>query len=215
MRTSCLLMIGWVSLCGGLMAQSIDTSDPISRKTPSCQLPRVVRAAIRSETQATGPAHEDAVLRLVELARELDADVGLTSGERRRLAGAVRRSLVRAEHRIKDESESQATDQVFAQLRALRAPRAAAPDARARGDARGRQPAANAGPAGKTSFERRTAQRGQQLVELIQATVAPDSWDVRGGPGTIVYFGPTRSLVARQTLEVHEELGPVLGGLRK
>ena len=215
MRISCLLAIAWVTGCGSLVAQTIDADEGIVRRTPSCQLPRVVRAAIRSETQAAGTAHDAAVLRLVELARELDADVALPAGERRRLAAAVRRSLVRAEHRIKGESKSQATEEVFAQLRDMRAPRAGVARNKARPGARGNLPGAGAVPAGESNFNRRTRERGQKLVELIQATVAPNSWDVRGGPGTIVYFDPTRSLVARQTLEVHEELAPVLGNLRK
>ncbi|MEX0978818.1 MAG: hypothetical protein WDZ48_08210, partial [Pirellulales bacterium] len=59
-----------------------------------------------------------------------------------------------------------------------------------------------------------TAQNAQQLIDLIQTTIAPGSWDVRGGPGTIVYFAPKMVLVASQTDEVHEQLGPFLNALR-
>jgi hypothetical protein len=56
---------------------------------------------------------------------------------------------------------------------------------------------------------------GQQLVDLIQATIAPTSWDVNGGLGTIHYWRPGRALVIRQTGAVHEETRDVLGQLRR
>ncbi len=56
---------------------------------------------------------------------------------------------------------------------------------------------------------------GQHLVDLIQKTVAPSSWDVNGGPGTIYYWRPGRALVVRQRGEVHEETGGLLDQLRR
>jgi hypothetical protein len=56
---------------------------------------------------------------------------------------------------------------------------------------------------------------GQALVELIQATIAPQSWDVNGGPGSIVYWPAWHVLVVRQTDDVHEQIGGVVHGMRK
>jgi hypothetical protein len=56
---------------------------------------------------------------------------------------------------------------------------------------------------------------GDELVELIQTTIAPTTWDVNGGVGTIRYFRNLRVLVVRQTDETHEALGGLLGGLRQ
>jgi hypothetical protein len=56
---------------------------------------------------------------------------------------------------------------------------------------------------------------GQALVELIQNTIAPDSWDVRGGAGVIVYYAPLHCLVVRATSEVHHRIGGAVGVLRK
>ena len=56
---------------------------------------------------------------------------------------------------------------------------------------------------------------GQDLIDLIQNTIAPESWDVMGGPGTIMYWEPGFALVVRQTDDVHEQIGGlrrVLGG---
>ena len=60
-----------------------------------------------------------------------------------------------------------------------------------------------------------TEANGRELVELIQHTINPDSWDVNGGPGTIFYYAPLQCLVVRASTEVHENLGGVVGALRK
>jgi hypothetical protein len=54
---------------------------------------------------------------------------------------------------------------------------------------------------------------GQQLVDLIQQTIAPASWDINGGPGSMYYWRPGRALVVRQTSEVHDQLGDLLDQL--
>jgi hypothetical protein len=41
------------------------------------------------------------------------------------------------------------------------------------------------------------------LIDLIVTSIDPESWQQRGGPGTIRYFAPTRSLVIRQSAEIH------------
>jgi len=50
------------------------------------------------------------------------------------------------------------------------------------------------------------------LIETIVTSIDPESWEHRGGPGTIRYFAPTRSLVIRQSAEIH---GIVKGSLYK
>ncbi|MFH5803484.1 hypothetical protein [Alienimonas sp. DA493] len=70
---------------------------------------------------------------------------------------------------------------------------------------RGRQTLA--GPA-----EMRNARR---LIDLIQSTVAPDAWDVNGGPSSASYFDLYQVLVIRAPQRVHGEVDGALGGLRK
>jgi len=53
------------------------------------------------------------------------------------------------------------------------------------------------------------------LIELITTTVSPDSWEDVGGPGTISAFEPTKSLVIRQTQQVHEEIAALFDQLRQ
>lgn len=52
------------------------------------------------------------------------------------------------------------------------------------------------------------------LIELIQATVRPEVWEVHGGPCTMFYFPHGQGLVVRATQEVHEDLGRLLRQLR-
>ena len=56
---------------------------------------------------------------------------------------------------------------------------------------------------------------GDELVELIETVIAPDSWDVNGGPGSIYYWKNWRVLIVRQTDEVHENLGGAIEQLRR
>lgn len=55
----------------------------------------------------------------------------------------------------------------------------------------------------------------QELLDVIQDTISPESWDIRGGPGVIRYWPPGHALIVRQTGEVHEQLGQLLGDLRQ
>jgi hypothetical protein len=49
-----------------------------------------------------------------------------------------------------------------------------------------------------------------QLIDLIQNSIEPSSWQINGGPGTISFYEPTMSLVIRQTAEMHYQLGGYL-----
>lgn len=59
------------------------------------------------------------------------------------------------------------------------------------------------------------AARAQQLIDLIQNTIEPDSWDVNGGKGKAMFYAPLNVLVIRNTGEVHEQIGGAMGQLRK
>ena len=55
----------------------------------------------------------------------------------------------------------------------------------------------------------------ETLTNLIDSTVAPDSWDDVGGHGAIQSFAGNFSLVVSQTQDVHEEIGDLLAQLRR
>lgn len=59
-------------------------------------------------------------------------------------------------------------------------------------------------------------QRGaDELINLITTTIAPETWDVHGGIGSIFYYSNLRVLVISQTQEVHEKIGGIQRGLRR
>jgi hypothetical protein len=57
--------------------------------------------------------------------------------------------------------------------------------------------------------------RGPELVNLIQSVVSPRTWDVNGGPGSIVYYGNLRVLVIRAPQHVHGDVSNTLQQMRK
>jgi hypothetical protein len=59
------------------------------------------------------------------------------------------------------------------------------------------------------------ADASQELIDVIQQTIAPQSWDVNGGEGVAIFFAPKGALVVRQTEEVHNGLFDVVNHLRR
>ena len=59
------------------------------------------------------------------------------------------------------------------------------------------------------------ADEGQNLVDLIQTTIAPETWDVNGGQGSIYYWRNQHVLVIRATDDVHGFVGDVIDQLQR
>jgi general secretion pathway protein D len=53
------------------------------------------------------------------------------------------------------------------------------------------------------------------LIDLITTTIAPTTWDVVGGPGSVAEFETNLTLVVSQTQEVHEQIADLLQQLRR
>lgn len=53
----------------------------------------------------------------------------------------------------------------------------------------------------------------RQLIDLIEATIQPESWAANGGLGTIRYWSPGYALVIRNTQAAHAEIGGLIGTL--
>jgi hypothetical protein len=54
----------------------------------------------------------------------------------------------------------------------------------------------------------------EDLIKLIEDVIAPDTWDVRGGPGSIRYYRSNPALIIRQSSEVHGQLSDGLDQVR-
>jgi hypothetical protein len=55
-----------------------------------------------------------------------------------------------------------------------------------------------------------TVQNIARIIEMIQTSVEPQSWQVNGGQGTISFNAATLSLVVRQSAEIHGMIGSSL-----
>ena len=75
----------------------------------------------------------------------------------------------------------------------------------------GCRPAAAGGAAGQNA----NADNGQQLVDLIQTTISPKSWDVNGGNCTIYYWQQQHAIVVRATGDIHGEISDTLEQLNR
>jgi general secretion pathway protein D len=53
------------------------------------------------------------------------------------------------------------------------------------------------------------------LMDLIQSTIAPDSWEQLGGPGTMQQYFANLSLVISTTSDIHDQIADLLESLRE
>jgi len=65
-------------------------------------------------------------------------------------------------------------------------------------------------PVGSPSNGPQVAQQVAQIMDSIQASIEPASWQKNGGSGTITFSAPMMALIIRQTAEVH---AMIAGGL--
>ncbi len=55
----------------------------------------------------------------------------------------------------------------------------------------------------------------QSLIDLIQTTVVPDTWEALGGPSTMAPYPQNLSLVISTTSDVHDQITDLLESLRR
>jgi len=205
-------------------------------RTPS-QWRQAIADAMRKANSAKPGERSPAVEALVALFNELGQDQQLSPAERGRLGAEIRSRLSRFANQFRYELAHPAQ-------RAAASANSAAGGAAADGldnlvdlisktigpqdwvlaqrIAQPGQQGAQAGAAANRNggafgggIEADVDANGQALVGVIQDTIAPDSWDIRGGPGSIVFYGPLRALIVRQTGEGHEAMGDLLNALHK
>ncbi|REK12953.1 MAG: hypothetical protein DWQ37_10015 [Planctomycetota bacterium] len=206
------------------------------------ELRDAVHETLRRQATTEGAAQEAALRDLTDLYAELMGPTRLNAQQQLQFRGMVRSRLLRTAKRLKrelaraeanrDESDRDESDRDDADApksvelppvwQAALAQVAGNLGGQAAGAAGGNvnpniffQGGAAAGRAAAGgTLAAQTAANAEQLIELIQTTIAPASWQVNGGQGTIMYFAPKQVLVIRQTGGVHNQLGQALGGLR-
>jgi hypothetical protein len=227
------------------VSQSVSGAPAASAESPARsakELRQAVAESLRRANSAKAADRGAAIQSLVDLFQELGRDRQLSATERQRLGAEVRSRLARFAAQFRNEltryaqrSSSEIAagasggpaveglDDLVDLIQKTISPQDWVLAQRIGGQGgAGQAGAGMAGQAGQGAgggafggIEQQTEANGQALVDLIETTIAPDTWDIRGGPGTIVYFNPLRALVVRQTGDAHDALSDVLGGLRR
>jgi hypothetical protein len=182
---------------------------------PGGQLQADVRDALKDSFRVSKENREAVVARLVDLYGQLSNSESANAADRSRMQAQVRSRLTRLSAIIRRQMEMDAS--------AVKAASPAVPDKAVPANVRppaneilAQQAVPPVRPGGIRAAARpQPPDNGQGLVDLIQRTIAPASWGVNGGSGSIVYFRPSRALVVRQRSEVHEQLQGVVRALRQ
>jgi hypothetical protein len=70
-------------------------------------------------------------------------------------------------------------------------------------------------PLGAPKEQKASKTQEDRLIQLITATISPQSWTTVGGAGCIDYFPLGLALVIRHTPDVHEQIADLLAALRR
>lgn len=180
--------------------QADSSAAPAEETLTPPQLRAVVRAALKRTAPLLKSAPEQAAVELLPLYTQVREHPEMVKEDRDRYGGVLRSRLRNIGRTIEKRLAESAGDAEAA---------ASADDP----SAAGRESASLAEQAGAPGG-RAVRDNGQELVELIQSTIAPEHWDVNGGPGSIFYYAPLRVLVVRASGTAQEAVGGVVNGLR-
>lgn len=165
-----------------------------------------VHKTLRTAAVQSGAEREAAIRRLTSLYGELKHDTQVPMDERLVLARTVRGRLIKVKDQLTRAARGSATVSKSSPAASSQSTASqsmsANSSASASSSAQGRLGGATADDA------------GQELVDLIERTIAPDTWDTVGGEGSIRYYSTWHALVVRQTDEVHDLVRGVVDGLR-
>jgi len=178
----------------------------------------VVQQAMKEQSRASQQEQPAAILKLVQIYRELLVVGQLPSGEDKRLRMLVRGRLLRLREELPQDLRSRQAKIEAVEARAKREKQPAMLDKIADDkivlaqwrDAMGQFLGPQQGGGARQKDD-----DGPELVDLIQAVISPDFWDVNGGPGAIVYFPSLHVMVVRATTQTHYEVAALLDALRR
>jgi hypothetical protein len=175
----------------------VDSTGAAVLRSPD-EIQHAYRDVMQQSSRRAQPDYADVVPRMAELYVELAATDGVSHAERSRMRGCLKVRLEDIRNRLARADLEQREQ----------ARRAARRDRVAARDRTGEHPSSSiGGPLDEPN--------ARVLIDLIQNTIAPESWEVNGGRGSIRYYSLYQALVVRQTGEVHHQLGGGLEQFRK
>jgi hypothetical protein len=187
---------------------AIAATDATPRK--GHELREAIRTALKRWAKPTNEEAQEAAREFISLFIEIERDDKLAASQREYLRTKVRRRLLDLRVQI---ARWVAIQKRLAKQKARESKgQSDKSDSLAGGNDVGSAPDAASARGGAAMG---TADYGQLLIDLIQRTIHPESWDVNGGPGSIFYWYPGRALVIRQTGEIHEKTGDMLDQMRR
>lgn len=197
---------------------SVPQSGASPAPTSSQGLREQVDQALRRWVNPAPDLRETAARDLLGLYQTVGKSEQLSASLRERLQQRLRNRLVRLADQLERPAAAAAGSSPGVPPAAAQVPgdKAAilAQQGAAAGRVAARRPRAAPGPASGNQAGA-AADNAQQLVDLIRNTVAPTTWDVRGGPGTIDYWSPGHAMVILQTEPVQEDVADLLDQLRR
>lgn len=175
------------------------------------EINREIKAWLNAEaTSNTRFEQADCIYAMVELYSEIMQHPKLTvsptlNGHRVVLRGRLmhvrdelRRKLVRAERSGEVDKDSLLMNSLMEQMRLA--------DSLGGGVTSGLGLGGNAGAAELDS--------ARQLIDLIESTIDPNTWESNGGQAVVIYYAPLHVLVVRANSNVHAKVALLLAKLR-
>jgi hypothetical protein len=185
------------------------------------ELSDAAHAALQRWAKATDKELEAAARDLLGIYQEIQKDTHMARSERETLRITVRGRLDRLSTQIskqiaKDKSGAKAASSVTSVAANPNQPQGAvlAGIGLPAGGGAGLNGGAGIG-GGAAGGQNTKADDGQLLVDLIQNTISPKSWEVNGGACTIYYWQPQHAIVVHATGDVQDNIADTLEQLNR
>ncbi len=200
-------------------APAVQASAPAAVRSGR-ELSNAAHAAMRHWAKATDQEAETAARELLGIYREILQDTRLARSQRETLRLTVRARLDQLCTQIgkqiaKDKSAAKGTVAAVGNAVVKSVAASSNPQGGAALAQMGVAAAGGAGLGGGANGQNANADNGQLLVDLIQNTICPKSWDVNGGSCTISYWQQQHAIVVRATGDVHGEISDTLEQLNR
>lgn len=182
------------------------------------------RTALALENRSIEPEEQAGFQALITAGDLLREDKTLAPSERERLRALCRARLGQAQEVLKRQTAKETAAKEAPGKRKIAAKNAviskpATVDAPANQFLAQQLPGGlGFGGAGNTGTANSSVTKAsaEELMEIITSSIKPESWEENGGTtGVIRYFSLGHALVIRNTADVHNDLGGLIGQLRK